>query len=306
MKKELLLKDLRSILPVRRADAHKGDFGHALIVAGSRGMSGAAGLCGRAALRSGAGLVTLALPESARIPAVGCAPEAMTLSLEESSQGMLRTESVAKVLAAHKARDFNALAVGPGLGAHSDVGRAVVSLLAGLRIPAVVDADALNALSQLPVDQVRALLERRQSPCVLTPHPGEAARLLRSTAQEVQSDRRAAAAEIARKFGVLCLLKGHRTLVTDGEHVWTNSTGNPGLAKGGSGDALTGLIAGLLAQLCAKDPSPEPLEVLKAAALGAHLHGLAADIAVREKGERGLLASDVIETFPQAFRKTGL
>lgn len=303
MSSELTARDLRRPFPARKADAHKGDFGHVLVVAGSRGLGGAAALCARAALRGGAGLVTAAVPECVQPVVAAAVPEAMTLPLAENAGGGLRTESVARILALHRSRAFSALALGPGLGTHPDTARAVVAVLGSLPVPAVVDADALNLLALQPREAVHALFERRGAPSLLTPHPGEAARLLRTRAAEVQSDRRRAAASLAEGFGCVVLLKGHRSVATDGKTFWTNPSGNPGLAKGGSGDALTGLAAALLAQ----HPEPSSAEgVLECAALAAWLHGLAADRAVREKTPRCLLASDVIEAFPHAFRKAGL
>jgi NAD(P)H-hydrate epimerase len=300
---KLSLRELKKSLPERALDSHKGDYGHVLLIAGSRGMSGAAVLCARAALRAGAGLVTLACPESQQPVVAACVPEALTMSLSETSAGTLRTESLVKLIDAHAGRPFTALAVGPGLGNHPDTARAVIGAIGSLAIPAVVDADALNAIALQPHDQIQALFARRGAPCVLTPHPGEAARLLRLKTQEVQEDRRASAEGLALEFSCVCLLKGRRTVVTDGETLWVNPTGNPGLAKGGSGDVLTGVIAALWAQSLAAGGERGGLQ---AAALGAYLHGLAADIAVKTKTVRSLIASDIIEALPDAFRRTGL
>jgi NAD(P)H-hydrate epimerase len=266
-------------------------------------MSGAAILAARAALRAGAGLVTAAVPESQQPIVAAALPEALTLPLAETAGGGLRAESLGRLLAAHRSRGFTALAIGPGLGAHPETAKAVIGALGCLLIPAVVDADALNVLALQPRDQVRALLDRRSSPCVFTPHPGEAARLLRLKTRQVQEDRRLRAEQLAEAFACVCVLKGSRTVVTDGNSFWTNPTGNPGLAKGGSGDVLTGIISGIWAQRLASGGSPAALE---SASLGTYLHGLAADLAVRSKTTRALLASDVIEALPDAFRKTGL
>ena len=303
MSSDLAFKDLRKFLPPRPSQSHKGDFGHVVLVAGSRGMSGAAILAARAALRAGAGLVTAAVPESQQPIVAAAVPEALTLPLAETSGGSLRAESLGRLLAAHRSRGFTALAIGPGLGAHPDTARAVIGALGSLLIPAVVDADALNVLALQPRDQVRALLDRRGAPCVFTPHPGEAARLLRLKTRQVQEDRRLRAEQLAEAFACVCVLKGSRTVVTDGNSFWTNPTGNPGLAKGGTGDVLTGIIAGIWAQRLASGGSAAALE---SASLGTYLHGLAADLAVRSKTTRALLASDVIEALPDAFRKTGL
>ena len=315
------LTELKRWLPERRAAAHKGDFGHLLVVAGSRGMTGAAVLAARGALRAGAGLVTAALPESQQPIAAAALVEAMTLPLPESG-GEIRADAVARVLASHERRAYTVLAIGPGLGAHSEPARLIVGLLGSLHIPAVADADALNVLAMSQQGEVRTLLQRRKAPCILTPHPGEAARLLRTTTASVMKDREGAARLLQSRFGGVCLLKGARSVLTDGERLWVNPTGNPGLAKGGSGDALTGIIAGIWCQRlaaapCASDNSrvgagpgriraAGPFDCgFEAAALGAWLHGAAADHAAREKGSRSLLASDVIEALPAAFRKLG-
>jgi NAD(P)H-hydrate epimerase len=274
------MKRFASFLPPRPGDCHKGDFGRLLIVAGSRGMSGAAVLAARAALRAGAGLVNACVPAEIQPIVASCVPEALTSVLGEG----LGSCSV--------------LAVGPGLGTGPEAAKAVLEALR-LRVPAVVDADALNVLSSLPPGEAREIIRLRGAATVLTPHPGEAGRLLGSSADRVQAGRRGSAERIAEEFGCVCLLKGRGTIVCRGSEFYQNSTGNPGLAKGGSGDVLTGLIAGLWAQ------RPET-GGFEAAALGACLHGLAADVAVRAKGERGLLAGDVIEALPAAFREAGL
>ncbi|MBI5243174.1 MAG: NAD(P)H-hydrate dehydratase [Elusimicrobia bacterium] len=299
----LSLRTLRKFLPTRRQESHKGDYGHVLLIAGSRGMSGAAVLAARAALRAGAGLVTAAVPESQQPIVAACVPEALTLPLSETSAGTLRTESLGRLLAAHQSRGFAALAIGPGLGTHPDTLKAVIGALGSLKIPAVIDADALNVLALQPRDQIRALLESRGSPSVMTPHPGEAGRLLRLKTREIQDDRRKSADSLAKEYGCVCVLKGWRTVVSDGASCWINPTGNPGLAKGGAGDVLTGIIAGIWAQHLASRSSAGALQ---AAALGVYLHGLAADIAALAKTTRSLLASDVIEALPDAFQKAGL
>ncbi len=297
------LKGLLRWLPPRGPEDHKGRFGHVLLLAGSRGMAGAAVLACRSALRAGAGLVTAAVPESQQAAVAGQVPEAMTLGLPETGSGSLRPEAVSRIRGAHLLRSFSVLALGPGLSTHPETARAVVGVLGSLAIPAVIDADALNILSAQPRADVRTLLERRGAPWVFTPHPGELARLLAVETAAILSDRKASARSLVKELGGVCLLKGHRTVVTDGKSLWVNPTGNPGLAKGGSGDALTGIIAGLWAQHAAAGGAEGGYE---AAALGAFLHGLAADMAVKTLGERSLLASDVIEALPQAFLKLGL
>jgi hydroxyethylthiazole kinase-like uncharacterized protein yjeF len=295
------LKTLSRWLPPRAKESHKGAFGHVLIVAGSRGMTGAAVLAARGALRSGCGLVTVAVPQSQQPVVAAQLAEAMTAALPEAPAGVLRAEAAGALQELHRRSGFTVLAIGPGLTTYTDAARAVVGILGSLPIPAVVDADALNCLAREPEEAVATLLKSRPAH-VFTPHPGELARFLKITAAAVQQDRPAAARRLASELGGVCLLKGRGTLITDGARLWRNPTGNSGLAKGGSGDALTGIIAGLWAQRlsAAKSGSDSGFE---AAALGAYLHGLAADIAAREKTEYALLASDVIEALPAAFRK---
>lgn len=294
-------RELKSWLPPRPAAAHKGTFGHALIVAGSRGMTGAAILAARGALRAGCGLATVALPASQQPIVAAAVPEALTLPLPETSAGAVRADAAGTLKASHESRRYAVLAVGPGLGLGEEAARAVVGLLAGLPVPAVVDADALNLLARGPREEVRLLLKRRKAPFVITPHPGEAARLLGGPVAASAAGREAAARRLAGELGCVCLLKGRGTVVTDGRRVRVNPTGNAGLAKGGTGDALTGILAGLWAQRAASgtDAAFEP------AVLAAWLHGAAADRAAREKTERCLLASDVIEALPAAFRRLG-
>jgi len=302
MAKSLTAVELRRFLPNRKPDAHKGHFGHVLIVAGSRGMSGAAALAGRAALRAGAGLVTIATPSSMQPVVAGLAAESLTLPLAENNAGGLAPEACAQLQAAHVERAFTVMGIGPGLGTNSDTARAVIAILAGMKLPTVVDADALNNLAGQPPSAVRELLGRRGAPCVFTPHPGEIARLLRAKTSEVQDDRAGAAQRLAESLGVVRLLKGKETVIADGHRVAVNPTGNPGLAKGGTGDVLTGVIAALWAQRL-RNEKFETGRGFEAAMLGAYLHGLAADIAVKEKTVYSLLASDVIEALPLAFKK---
>lgn len=300
--KTFSLASLRQWLPARPRDGHKGTFGHVLVVAGSRGMTGAAVLAARGALRSGAGLVTVAVPTSQQHVVAGHLVEGMTLGLPESTSGFVRADAVGALLAAHEKRSFTALAVGPGLGSGPETGRAVLGMLSSLKIPAVLDADALNLLALHPRGEVKTLVAGRGAPVVFTPHPGEMARLLRRKADAVNADRPAAARDLTEELGGVCLLKGRRTVIAGGGRLWVNPTGNAGLAKGGTGDALTGLVAGLWAQRVAAHPDGVDTG-FEAACLGAYLHGYAADEAVRKFTDRCLLASDVLDALPAAFRK---
>lgn len=273
-------------LPRRRFDSHKGTFGKVLIVAGSRGMSGAAVLCGQAALRSGAGLVQIAAPACVQPVVAAGNPCYTTFAIHQHSDGTFSDAAAAEVVS--WAQSADAAAIGPGLGSGHDVEnlvRRVVSELPGK--PLVLDADALNVLAPFA-----NAFSGRSCPLVLTPHPGEFARLTGCGADEVQARREELAVQFAAKFGVVLLLKGANTLVTDGTRLYRNSTGNPGMATGGSGDVLAGTIAALLGQRLA------PFE---AAVLGAWVHGRAGDLAALELGETGLTAVDVIEHLPQAF-----
>jgi len=274
------------LLPRRPREAHKGDAGRVLIIAGSRSYAGAAALCATGALRAGAGLVTLGVPKSLHAPMVEKLTESMFLVLPETKGGSLSASAFPQVLAAIEKAD--AVAIGPGLSQDNQTKSLVRELLPKVVKPLVLDADGLNALAEdIP------LLMRRELPAVLTPHPGEMGRLIRLSAAEVERDRERIASEFAKKYRVVLVLKGPGTVVAnfDGQ-TYINETGNPGLASGGSGDVLTGVIAGLLGQ---------GLEWYDAARLGVYLHGLAADLAVRERGEIGLIASDVAATIPLAI-----
>lgn len=292
--------DLKKALVSREPSDHKGVFGHVLIVAGSRGMSGAAVMAVKAALRSGAGLVTAAIVSSIQSVVAAAAPEAVTLALEETAGGSLRPEAVARLKKAARERRFTTIALGPGLSVHPETAKAVLSILANLDLPAVIDADALNIMALQDSGGINQLMAARTAPSVLTPHPGEMARCLRVSSSEVGRDREGCATRLARQWKATVLLKGHRTVISDGRRSIFNGTGGSGLAKGGSGDVLTGLIAGLWAQMIsANRAAPDPV---LAAALGAHLHGLAGEFAEKAKTPWAMTAADVIDRFPDAFK----
>ncbi|MBI5631538.1 MAG: NAD(P)H-hydrate dehydratase [Elusimicrobia bacterium] len=285
----------------RRPGDHKGVFGHVLIVAGSRGMAGAAGLAAQSALRSGAGLVTLAVPEGLQ---AGLAPRvlgAMTLGLPENAEGTLKPEA-AGVMAEFCARKRLAvMLIGPGISLHPDTARFLLLALEKIRLPAVLDADALGLLAVQEAPGVRELLRRRGSPYVFTPHPGEMARCLGRGTEDVSRDRGKSARALVRRWGGVVVLKGRGTLITDGVKVHRNPTGGPGLAKGGSGDVLAGLIAGLWAQSLASGRFAEKGPFWPAA-LGCWLHGRAGDLAEKDLSAWAMTAEDVISYLPQAFR----
>jgi NAD(P)H-hydrate epimerase len=273
-------------LPPRPLDANKGTFGRVLIVSGSRSMSGAAVLCAGAALRGGAGLVRLAVPEGI-LPIVASAnPCYTTAPLPQDAHGRLNAAALPQLL--ELLRGNSVAALGPGLGQSDEIGGLLAAILEQTTTPLVLDADALNVLAgRLDV------LGKHQGPIVLTPHPGEFARLLGCDIPTVQARREELAARFAATHGVVVVLKGHGTVVTDGRRVYVNTTGNPGMATGGSGDVLAGLIAALVGQR---------LESFAAAQLGVYLHGLAGDLARGQVGEVSLIASDLLHFLPGAFR----
>ena len=300
--KPLSKSELREALVRREPGDHKGVFGHAAVVAGSRPMSGAAILAARAALCSGAGLVTAAVPAGIQRVVAGQAPEALSLGLPENATGCLRPEAVARLRAAHRETEYTVLAIGPGLSRSSDTAKFVLLALNALPLPAVVDADALNILAAQDPVGVRQLMRNRKHPCIFTPHPGEMARILRVDAKKVQAAREGCADQLAREWGGVSLLKGRGTLISNGARTVVNPTGGPGLAKGGTGDVLTGLIAGLWAQLLASERGRGDTAFL-AAALGAWLHGRAGELAEAEKTGYAMTALDVIACLPAAFRE---
>ncbi len=271
-------------IPARRTDSHKGTFGRVLVVAGSRGMTGAAILCGAAALRGGAGLVQVACPVDVQdIVALGN-PCYLTAGLPVAADGTYREAALAA--AVPLAEDADVLAIGPGLGHSPDVIDFVRSLLLAVPAkPAVVDADGLRAfIGDPPI---------RTGPTILTPHPGEFARLVSRTVADVQANREGLAKRLATQFGAVVLLKGAATVVTDGNRLNVNPTGNPGMATGGTGDVLTGLIAAFLGQ---------GLTAFDAATLGAWVHGRAGDVAADDLGQTALTAADVLGYLPAALR----
>jgi NAD(P)H-hydrate epimerase len=276
----------------RAAAANKGNFGHVLVVGGSAGKSGAPAMTALLALRAGAGLVTAAVPAPVVPMVAAVAPELMTCLLAASVAGSISAENLAPEFLSLLMAGKTVLAIGPGLGQSPETVKFTTGLLAATRIPAVIDADALNILAAKPV--LLAKLAKGRT-LVLTPHPGEMARLAGISVAEVQANRLEVARGFAQRNGVTLVLKGARTLIAHPDGcVAVNTTGNPGMAKGGSGDVLTGLVAGLLAQY--------PNEVARAVEAAVYLHGLAADLAVRAADEHTLLATDSLAQLSWAFR----
>jgi hydroxyethylthiazole kinase-like uncharacterized protein yjeF len=276
--------DLRELFAPRAQNSNKGLYGHVLVVGGSFGKSGAPAMTGTGAYRSGTGLVTVAIPKSALTMVASYRPELMTEPLEETSSGRLGEEHGDAIL--KLAKTMTVLALGPGMGTEDTTARLVRRLYTEAEIPMVADADALNALaSNLPkTDKVR----------ILTPHPGEMARLTGTSAKEVQADRLAMAQQLASRSGATIVLKGDRTIIAfpDGE-AWVNPTGSPSMATGGTGDILTGMVAGLVAQ--------HPKNWRRAVVAAVWLHGRCGELGGREWGEEAMLATDLLEFLPEAM-----
>ncbi len=267
----------------RRPDSHKGDFGHVFILAGSLRYSGAALLCAEASLRTGAGLVTLGVPKSISEAIIKIKPkEAMLeplLSTEEGTIAVAALQRIKKIL-----KKIDLIAIGPGLGQNKSTEELVRKLVKSANKPLIIDADGLNAL----VGNLNIL---RQA--IITPHPGEMARLTGRSIAEVQKDRNAIAKRVASEYNLTVVLKGHSTVIADKQRIYVNKTGNPGMSTAGSGDVLTGMIAALWAQ---------GLPEFEAAKYAVYLHGLAGDYAAKEKTQMGMIASDIIEKIPMAIK----
>ncbi len=273
-------------LKPRPADAHKGDFGKVLIVAGSLGMSGAAALAGKAALRSGAGLVRVATPKSILPIVASIEPCYTTISLPEDDAGRISAQATAQILNA--AVENDATAFGPGIGTTTDLRTVLAQLIEQQGLNLIIDADGLNNLAALGdwPDKAKANL-------ILTPHPGEMKKLWSPLIREpIPQDRQDQAVTFAQRTNAIVVLKGAGTVVTDGDKVYTNKTGNPGMATAGSGDVLTGIITALVAQA---------LPALEAAILAAHTHGQAADVAAKSLTQTSLIATDIIDHLPKAW-----
>lgn len=279
-------------LPVRSANSHKGDFGRILLVGGSLGMAGSISLAGMAALRSGAGLVRIASAKSATPIIATFDPCYMTVGLPEDAHGQIQTPADALV---DHANWSSVMGIGPGLGQSAEVTWLVRDLVAKYHQPLVVDADGLNALAECPE------ISFGSNQVVLTPHPGEFRRLLEAGHGESElqtigppseTDQEAAAMSFAQRHNVVLVLKGNRTIITDGRSLYRNTTGNPGMATGGSGDVLTGVVSAMLAH---------GLEALQAARLAVHIHGLAGDLAAESLGQISMTARDIVDFLPQAF-----
>jgi NAD(P)H-hydrate epimerase len=282
------MKSIETIpkLKKRAADAHKGDFGKVCIIGGSLGMSGAAALAGRAALRAGAGLVRVAVPKSILPIVASIEPSFTTIPLPEDSAGRISEKAINTILDA--AEENDCLAFGPGIATSSALRTVLENLIKQENLKLVIDADGLNNLSGIKNWNTKLKAE-----LILTPHPGEMKRLWASLFREqMPGDRRKQAVQLALKTKTTVALKGAGTVVTDGKKVYINKTGNPGMATAGSGDVLTGVITALIVQ---------GLNNFDATVLGVYIHGLAGDIAAKKIGQVSLMATDIIEALPKAF-----
>jgi hydroxyethylthiazole kinase-like uncharacterized protein yjeF len=273
------------MIPKRPVTSQKGKNGHLLIIAGSRGMTGAAYLCALGALKTGAGLVTVGAPEAVRRIIANRLPEAMTLPLPETKEGYLAVPAIRMIREYVRRRTITTLAAGPGLSVHPSV-RGVIKAMLSLHLPFVLDADGLNSIKPMDVKGKRL---------IITPHPGELARFLGTTIPRVQANRDSLTLQTAKALGIIIVLKGHRSVISDGKHIYVNPTGNAAMATGGMGDVLTGVIAALLAQ---------GLSLFDAACAGVYLHGLAGDLA--KVSDRGLLATELACSIPKALKRIGI
>jgi NAD(P)H-hydrate epimerase len=283
--------EVARLISPRARDSNKGSFGHVLVIGGSLGKAGAAAMAGMSALRTGAGLSTVATPKSVLATVAGFHPELMTEPCEETEAGTISLRALEYAHIDNLVKGKTVLAVGPGISRHDETAEFVRTVVDKYKTPIVLDADGLNAF-----DGKAEKLNGKGRVLVITPHPGEMARLTGLSIPEVQRDRIGIARSFARDHGVIVVLKGHRTLIAqpDGE-VWVNTTGNPGMATGGTGDVLTGMVAGMIAQ--------NPQRVTEAVTAAVHLHGLAGDIACETMGEQSLVATDLITALPEAFQR---
>jgi NAD(P)H-hydrate epimerase len=275
------------LLKKRPRDSHKGDFGHVFILAGSRGMTGAAVLCSNAVLRSGAGMATLGIPESLNPIVAAKLTEVMTCCLPETSELTLSLKAEKEIL--KKTGDSDVIVLGPGLSQHPETQILVMSLISGIKKPAILDADALNIIAK-----DASIIKKLKAGCIVTPHVREMARLINKSTDYVKNNRLNVAKNFSHYYNAVVVLKGTGTVVASPQgRSYINNTGNPGMATAGSGDVLTGVIAGFLAQ---------GLSLFDAAQLAVYIHGLAGDLAAKEKGEIGLIAGDILENIPYAVK----
>jgi len=281
--------DIALLVGARPPESNKGSYGHVLVVGGSLGKAGSVAMAGMSVLRVGTGLSTVATVKSALGTVAGFHPELMTEPLPETNAGTISADAQDRI--EELAKGKSVLAIGPGISRQLETSGLVRALVAKIQLPMVIDADGLNAFEGRTDE-----LNGKERTIVITPHPGEMARLIGSSVADVQKDRLGAARKFAREHDLIVVLKGHRTLVVrpDGES-WVNTTGNPGMATGGTGDILTGMVAGMIAQ--------HPKDAYKATLAAVHLHGLAGDVMRESVGEHSLVATDLLRGLPEAFRR---
>jgi ADP-dependent NAD(P)H-hydrate dehydratase / NAD(P)H-hydrate epimerase len=283
-------RDFASLIGPRPAESNKGLYGHVLVIGGSIGKAGSVAMAGMSALRSGAGLATVATAESALPTVAGFHPELMTEPLKETAEGTIAASALDRIAALAKGKSV--LAIGPGISRFPETSELLRTLVKRIDVPIVLDADGLNAFEGETNE-----LSGRNRLLVITPHPGEMARLAGCSTADVQKDRLAVARKFAREHELIVVLKGNRTLVVqpNGE-AWVNTTGNPGMSTGGTGDILTGMVAGMLAQ--------HRNDALQAVCAAVHLHGLAGDVMRESVGEHSMVATDLLKGLPEAFRRS--
>ncbi len=282
-------KEVAPLIGPRPADSNKGNFGHVLVIGGSVGKAGSVAMAGFSVLRAGAGLSTVATPKSVLSTVAGFHPETMTEPLPETDEGTIALSALEYGRMDQLVEHKTVLAIGPGISRQEETSQFVRTVVTKYKVPMVLDADGLNAF------EGRAA-ELRAGDLVITPHPGEMSRLTGLSIPEVQRDRVNVARNFAREHGVIVVLKGHRTLVAkpDGE-VWANTTGNAGMATGGTGDILTGMVAGMMAQ--------HKSRIAEAVCAAVYLHGMAGDVACESVGEQSLVATDLVRALPEAMRR---
>lgn len=279
-------KEVKGILPERKNNSHKGTFGRVGIIAGSLGMTGAAYLTSLSALRSGSGLVYLYIPKSLNTILEMKTVEVITLPLEDYNKGYFINNSSLDI---RELNDYDVLVIGPGIGTEEETRNFVLKILKTYRGKLILDADAINILAN-NLD----ILKDRKGITIITPHPGELSRLIKVDLNEIQENRVNHAINTSRELNVITILKGHKTIVTDGEQVYINETGNPGMATAGSGDVLTGIIAGYIGQ---------GIDLFNSCKVGVYTHGLAGDYAKVKLGEYSLIATDIINNLPEAIKQ---
>lgn len=292
-------QSISKFLPARKKDSNKSNYGRVLVIAASNGMAGAAILAGRAALKAGAGLVTLAIVKSQQPASLKALPEAMTLALSETPQGTVSEKATAQIIKWQKTHNADLMLLGPGLGLNDHTIKFVKKILQKIKIPFVLDADGLNAVSKIP--NYRKLFSKNP-PHILTPHPGEAARLLETKTAKTPKNRISQIKALQTKTKGTVILKGYGTLISGGDKIYRNTTGGPELAKGGSGDILAGLITGFWVQTGIQNGF-DTKTALQSAITAVYLHGLCGDLAKKNLTERCVLAGELLDYLPKAIRK---